>query len=420
LLGPRFGRWLALLGGIAVLVITLYPNPGQRPASVRTPLLCLVCGEKGGADVALNLLLFVPLAVGLRLAGWRWRRIVAAGALLSFSIEALQYTVVSGRDASLSDLLTNTLGTAAGAAVAPYLGGLLLPAPGRASRLFAGWCLAWLGVLALTCWLHDPRGLRGRFTSEWAVGGIYAHTGRVLAVRLDGLAVDTGARVPDGRALRRALDSGRVQLEVSATSGRPSADLSWLHAVRIGGTPVLGVAQYGRDAVFLVPARAQLLRLWPPTVQLINGFPDRPGTPVRLEAGEASGRIWLRSTWGGRTREVAIGLSPALGWSPVLPWRFVLGKHIELLNVLWLAALTLPLGYWGWWSPRRRLALAVISGLALAGLALLPRLAGYPPLPWTEWLGPLLGAGLGWAGAPVAAYLQKRCAPPSISVSSSS
>ncbi|HET7241044.1 MAG TPA: VanZ family protein, partial [Gemmatimonadales bacterium] len=61
-------------------------------------------------DVFLNLLLFVPLGAGLRLAGWRWRSVVLGAALVSFTVELLQYTVVTGRDASLSDLLTNTTG----------------------------------------------------------------------------------------------------------------------------------------------------------------------------------------------------------------------------------------------------------------------------------------------------------------------
>ena len=106
------GRWLSALGLVAIAILTLRPVPTQAAASASTPLLCLVCGSNGGADVFLNLLLFAPLGVGLRLAGWRWRSVVATAALVSFAVELLQFTVVTGRDASLSDLVTNTTGAA--------------------------------------------------------------------------------------------------------------------------------------------------------------------------------------------------------------------------------------------------------------------------------------------------------------------
>ena len=80
---------VAGVGLVAILALTLYPNPRQAPVAQQTPLLCLVCGETGGADVALNLLLFMPLAAGLALLGWPWTRIVAGCALLSLGVETL-------------------------------------------------------------------------------------------------------------------------------------------------------------------------------------------------------------------------------------------------------------------------------------------------------------------------------------------
>jgi glycopeptide antibiotics resistance protein len=102
-------------------VATLVPAPGNAAAAAATPLWCLVCGPRGEVDVVLNLLLFVPFAVGLRLAGMPFRRIVAWAAGLTLAVETLQATVIPGRDASLSDLLTNTTGAMLGAALAPLL-----------------------------------------------------------------------------------------------------------------------------------------------------------------------------------------------------------------------------------------------------------------------------------------------------------
>ena len=91
----------ATLTAVALLAIgalTLRSAPSQILDAQRTPLDCLVCGDVGGADVLLNVALFVPLGIGL--AGLR-RSLpftIAAAFLLSFSIELLQYTVIVGRD----------------------------------------------------------------------------------------------------------------------------------------------------------------------------------------------------------------------------------------------------------------------------------------------------------------------------------
>src|SRR5688572_3335385 len=86
----RVAILLAVAGAVAILGLTLSPAPDQASYSALTPLLCLVCGDTGGADVSLNFLLFVPMATGLRLLGWSWLRVVAAAALLSLTVEALQ------------------------------------------------------------------------------------------------------------------------------------------------------------------------------------------------------------------------------------------------------------------------------------------------------------------------------------------
>ena len=98
----RLGAVLAILGLLAILALTLSPNPRQVRVAAETPLLCLVCGEFGGADIALNLLLFMPFGAGLALLGWPWGRVVATCAALSFGVETVQLAAHTGRDASLS------------------------------------------------------------------------------------------------------------------------------------------------------------------------------------------------------------------------------------------------------------------------------------------------------------------------------
>ncbi len=72
---------------------------------------------RGRAEALANVLLFVPLGVA---GGWLVRRrrapwVLLALAALAVLVEAVQYPV-AGRDASLRDVLLNTLGGALGVA----------------------------------------------------------------------------------------------------------------------------------------------------------------------------------------------------------------------------------------------------------------------------------------------------------------
>jgi hypothetical protein len=407
---------------IAIAILTLRPDPGQAEASATTPLLCLVCGHRGGVDVILNLLLFAPLGTGLRLAGWRWRTILSAAALVSFTVELLQYTVVAGRDASLGDLVTNTAGAAAAAALAARWRVLVLPSSRAAARLFLGWSLLWVGVLAATVWLQDPRSLRGPLRSGWpeTARPERGFGGRVLEARVDGVAMPRQETPPERAVLRRSLDRGEAMIEVRVLSGPPTEDLVFIYSLQVRHTPLLGLGQYARDAVLVVPSRAQRLRIWSSAVQLRDAFPADSGVPVTVQGAVRDGRVRLSVRWGGRVRQTGMLLRPTQGWTAVPPMKFVLGRRVRLLTALWVGALVLPLGYWAARMPRRFAAVLALVGVVAAGLLVLPALTRSPPSHWSEWTAGLTAAALGWAGSRFAAYLQGRCASPSISGSSSS
>ena len=119
--------------------------------------------------------------------------------------------------------------------------------------------------------------------------------GRVLEVRVDGAVMPRGAAPPDRAALRRSLDRGDVTIEVHALSGPPTEDMVLLYSLQVRHTPVLGLGQYGRDAVLLTPSRAQRLRIWSPTLQLRDAFPPDSGIPVTLRGAVIIGaRLELR------------------------------------------------------------------------------------------------------------------------------
>jgi hypothetical protein len=107
---------------------------------------CLNCSPVSATDLVANALLFVPLGIALlfMLTSERWKiaRVILLAVLLSFAIETLQFTgAVSGRIASVLDILCNGAGAAAGALFALLLRGALQAAPKAALMMLATWCV---------------------------------------------------------------------------------------------------------------------------------------------------------------------------------------------------------------------------------------------------------------------------------------
>jgi len=420
------GAWkaLAAVGLAGILITTLYPSPENAKEAALTPLWCLVCGSDGGADVLLNLLLFVPFAVGLRLSGLSWWRVVAISALVSFTVETLQYTVVPGRDASLSDLLTNTSGGGLGALAAPLLPAALGARPQYARRLMFSWAGLWLASVVVSAWLMRPW-VPGDtiINSRWAPGrqARQPFGGRVTDVMAAGFPLPRG-RVPDSVAqvLRDGLRRESIHLRVDAISGSPKAESAWVYAIDLGWvwSPIFN--QQGRTLLFSIPVQADRLGLRSPTIALPAGFPDMAGVPVRINAREGEHQLRISSAYGGLVRTSEAYLSPTQGWVLVAVFGLALGSYGQLVTALYLLAWLLPLGYWAARSAMAVGAGGVIAGTLVVGLGIIPAITGYPPVHWSEWTGALAGVTAGWALYRPAAYLETRCASPSISEFSSS
>ena len=418
----RLGAVLAAIGLAAILEATLFPNPRQAAASAATPILCLVCGEGGGTDVFLNLLLFAPMAVGLRLLDWPWRRVVAVAALLSLTVEFLQFSVVVGRDPSLSDLLANTIGAAAAAALAPRVPRLLAPDPARAGRLLPIAAALFLGVLALSALGLRPGVLPGRLWSACSSfsPAIADWPGTLRSVALNGDTLPCDRHPADSSAIRAALMAGRTTLRIDALSGTPPSGRALVYALRVPGASLLALTQEGSTAVLSVPTVSQRLRLSMLSLQLRGAFPSEAGIPFELQAGQEGRRIWVSSSHSGRRQSEEMTLGTSFGWSILMWWRLHPGGEFRTLTALWLGALIFPAGYWAGFIRRPLWGFAAVAATLAGGLAMLPFLTGYPPAHWSEWLGGFLGAALGWALHRSAAYLQSRCGSPFTGAYSSS
>jgi VanZ family protein len=138
-----------VLSALAIAGLTLTPNPGP-PADYFD--LCITCGTHWASDFGLNILLFIPLGFGLRLAGVRRRTAWFVAVATTVTIEVLQYSAIPGRDSDLSDILSNTAGGVLGVALADARRRLLAPSAAAALRLSVGGAVVWCAAAAGTQW----------------------------------------------------------------------------------------------------------------------------------------------------------------------------------------------------------------------------------------------------------------------------
>ncbi|MEO7985036.1 MAG: VanZ family protein [Gemmatimonadales bacterium] len=420
--GPAWATAGALTLLVTILCITLYPVPEAAEAAAATPLLCLVCGPRGGSDIFLNVLMLVPLGLCLRLAGWSWTRATISCGLLSLGIETLQYFWIPGRDASLSDVLSNTTGAAIGAAFAPHLGTVLAPGQRGARRLLLIGLGTWLGVALLSSWAILPWNDGGRALSERPERTTLhdAFTGVLRRVLVSGHSVDAGPLDRhSSHRVHELLASERIDIEVEVVSQRPVNYGTWIYRLRTGAG-VLMIGQHGRDLTLEVPRRSAMLGVAGPRLRLADGAPATAGVPFTVTAGERGSHLWIESTVNDRVRRADLQLAPTMAWALPVPFDYAMGPEARFLTWIWLAALMLPLGCWAAYSGRVAVP-AVVLALAIgAGLGLVPWLLETGPVPVRDWAAAVAGAVAGWAAGALAAYLVTRCGSPSASESSSS
>lgn len=362
----RGGLWLAACALIAIAIITLVPSddPGVNSH------LCVVCGSRGGVDAILNVLLFIPLGFGLGLASWRARSTLAATLLLSIVIETLQLSVVPGRDASVGDVITNTLGGMIGFVLATHGNRLLQATTKRARVLLAIYCVLWILI---------QTGTSAAFSLAFPGSQYYGQLGRRLGrfEQFRGLVTDArvgsmaipDTRVGDSKSMRNALDSG-ADVSVSLVAAAPSHGLAPI--VRVADAnqqEILLVGQRGEDLVFSVRTVAAVMRLRPPFFLLRSAFQSFGG-PTLVRARYHRGYAELASAAGEQATQAHVAVRPTLGWTLILPMQWWLsGSTIEaLFSAVWAAILVLPAAYWGFLGIGERGTLRGGGGQALPAL----------------------------------------------------
>src|SRR5688572_14213784 len=94
--GRRTAATFAAFGLAVIALATLWP----ASTTVTLPASCIFCGELGGVDFALNIVLFIPFGMGLRWLLGNWKTPTLVGAATTLVIEMLQWRLIPGRDAS--------------------------------------------------------------------------------------------------------------------------------------------------------------------------------------------------------------------------------------------------------------------------------------------------------------------------------
>jgi hypothetical protein len=384
-----------MAGWIAIALLTLQPHPDDAAQIVDLSLSCLFCGEYGGQDVVLNVLLFVPLGIGLGLWQIPLRRAIAAVALTTLFVETMQLAFLAGRDASLSDLVTNTVGGIIGIAAGRSWRSLLLPAPTRAWRLASVAGLAWLFVLSATGVLLQIRLPDTVYFGQWApeLGQFAKFPGTVVSATLNGVPLPA-ARLTDSPRVRAMLESDSVTLIVNAVAGARTEKIAPIVSIfDEHQQEILVLGQWGNDLVFRIRSRASGLLLREPALALRGVFAGTPADTLTLRASLEHGRLWLRAMHkGAGPRLRASERSPGWGWALLIPGNLAFGRETRLLTAVWLGGLILPMAYWLQRTHSRGIAMLVLTAVIGAGLGGLPLLLRMPPMDLLAWTGAFAGA----------------------------
>jgi len=410
----RLGLVLTIASLAAIAYATLLPESGQSLQSH----FCLVCGSLGGVDAILNVLLFVPLGVGLALCGIPTRRALLTMSVLSVLIETAQLLLIPGRDATIGDVLTNTLGGAFGFAASRYTPILLRPSPRLASNLVIAWGAIWLGIQTISSFAFVPSIPESQYYGQLArsLGKLAVFQGRVLAASVDNIAIPNTA-IANSREVRRQLLEGATVATRVMPAGPTRGIAPIVRVADSEQSEILLLAQDGVDLLFAIHSGAAVLRLRPPVFALPRVFPTgvvtadvKAADTLGLGGRYLSREVKMNAQTGSATNGNRVPLTASLAWTLVLPSQwYIEGTRAEVvISLIWIVVLMVPFGYWTFHlaHPRRAVGFQEhptpfwIGSLVIlgVGLGLAPHVFGLSPTPLREWLGGvaglLLGAGL--------------------------
>lgn len=323
--------WMAAAALSAAAIASLTLGPGELPPSEPYPMnpFCLVCGDRGGADAILNVLLFLPLGLAVTRV-WGWLPALGLAVAFSGTVEVLQAST-PGRFPTIGDIVWNTGGAVLGAVVAHLQARL----PSLAPRARLGLAATVLLLPLLPATVLGPAETDAEYFAQWAprVSSGRSYPGRVTSVTLDGVSLPVGV-LDRADAARAALRRG-APLRVSFVAARPLPERAQIfRIVDAHGDEIAAIAARGLDLSWTERTVASRFLLLSPAVvwrRALEGV--APGSAVTLVVRKEGGSVCIE-----RDARSRCGLRATLadGWEtleedPGIP---VLNA---LLRVLWLA-----------------------------------------------------------------------------------
>jgi VanZ like family len=366
-----------MLIALALLAVTLAPD--ERTANVSRLLTRSGHLPFPLSDLVRNLLLFAPLGACLARSRVSAPLGVLAPAALSAFIELTQFAV-PGRDPSLRDWVSNATGAALAFAA------VRRPPRLRASRLaLAAGCTAAVVLLATGVLLapSPTAGLYyGRHTPSRA--DLAPYRGTVLGASIDEIAIPDGAITDTDRV--RARLGANYALRVSARAGpAPDALAAFVQVADEDDMEILLLGPDRDDLVYHFCTLGGRIGLEMARVRL-------PRALSRVAAGDSVALGVAR-----KSHDLCFAIDGAVdcghgftvgdGWRLLAPDFRILDLGRPWLDAAWLAALFLPLGYWG----RTDVASAAAGTIAAAALFLVPAATALIATPGVE----IAGAGCG-------------------------
>jgi hypothetical protein len=396
-IAPWVGAVLCAVTLAAIVLATMVPM-GRHTFAFSW---CFACAPRASADAVMNIALFVPLGIGLRLISGSTGLACLGGLLVTVGVELAQ-TVVPGRDPGVSDLVWNGTGAWLGSVLAAWPW-LLRPSPPVSARLAFASSAAAVGLTFGAGFLVAPAFTSTAYWSQWTpeLVSMPAYPGTVLSARIGGRDLPSGP-VSDAAGLGARLASGApVELTIRAGAPPPMESTIFSLAESDRHRPLV-VGATREDAFVRYRTRAVDFRFSQPDLWATHVLADiAPGEIYTLTFRRDGERICIQA----KDR-----LRCDLAYSPGDAWMLLVGTSLvppvlrPAVPIGWLALLGLPLGYW--WRPGRVGALAALllpTGVLVAAPAF-TALAAPGPREWVALAGGgLLGllasrvAGLGWA-----------------------
>lgn len=383
------GIALTLAGAAAVAWFTLRPDP-TAVSSSREGCCSLT-------DIFQNLLLFAPMGAGLALLGLRTGAVLVIAALFSGAIETSQALWIAGRNAALSDVAANTVGS--------LLGVVVVHRWSTRARWWR-WLAPFLAVSVVLWWLVAAFVVRPMipgpdlWSVRWGTDSLErpAFAGRVLDATFQGHPLPPGS-VPErevaGMHLSRSpsFELGATLVTGPVQPGRiPLVALIW----GLAGREYMSFWVEGRRLMAYQRLNLNVNDQRGAWITLEDGLPLVADDTVHIALSARPNRLELKTEARGVVRQSSLRLSPELYLGAKLMVRNQRIDGMVWWSVIPAAASFLLLGL----AFGQRRVLLTVSGTAAVLLG--PALVRTAPVSWPVLLVMVLAA---WAGSRIAGKL---------------